>query len=421
MKKHTPFPENGLEEAAIWQSMEYARQGDVDWRGGRLPGFYVHFANDDVDRVGKIALEKFHATNALGLSAFPSIKKFESEVVEWALSLFHANGGAASITSGGTESIFIAMKTAREWAKANRPEVTKPNMLLSHSAHPAFDKAAKYLGLDVVRILPRADFKTDIDALNVALDDQTIIIAGSAPQFTIGVFDQIEELAAIASSRNVWFHTDACVGGFFSPFAEQNGHPIPPWDFRVEGVKSISADLHKYGFAPKGASIVAFSDAGYQRYQVFDFDNWSRGRYVTSTFAGTRSGASIAAAWAVMRFLGNQGYRKIADQIWQVREKLMRDIPAIEGLFVYGEPELTVMSYGSKSLDVADIAAGLAAKGWHTVAPSPNPPAINLGILSLAFGEVVDAYLADLWQVVAQLRAGDNSFDRSLVGTYGAR
>ncbi|TIV14778.1 MAG: aspartate aminotransferase family protein, partial [Mesorhizobium sp.] len=120
MKKHMPFPEKGLEETAIWQAMEYARQGDVDWRGGRLPGFYVHFANDDVDRVGKIALEKFHATNALGLSAFPSIRKFESEVVEWALSLFHANGGAASITSGGTESIFIAMKTAREWAKANR-------------------------------------------------------------------------------------------------------------------------------------------------------------------------------------------------------------------------------------------------------------------------------------------------------------
>ncbi|TIO64339.1 aminotransferase class V-fold PLP-dependent enzyme [Mesorhizobium sp.] len=421
MKKHTPFPENGLEEAAIWQAMEYARQGDVDWRGGRLPGFYVHFANDEVDRVGKMALEKFHATNALGLSAFPSIKKFESEVAEWALSLFRANGGAASITSGGTESIFIAMKTAREWAKANRPEVTKPKMLISHSAHPAFDKAAKYLGVDVVRILPRADFKTNIDALKAALDDQTIIMAGSAPQFTIGVFDQIEQLAAIASSRNVWFHTDACIGGFFSPFAEQNGHLIPPWDFRVEGVKSISADLHKYGFAPKGASIVAFSDTGYQRYQVFDFDNWSRGRYVTSTFAGTRSGASIAAAWAVMRFLGNQGYRKIADQIWQVREKLIRDIPAIEGLFVYGEPELTVMSYGSKSLDVADIAAGLAAKGWYTVTPSPNPPAINLGILSLAFGEVVDAYLADLWQVVAQLTAGDNSFDRSLVGTYGAK
>jgi len=421
MTKHTPFPEKGLEESAIWQVMDCAKQGDVDWRGGRLPGFYVHFANDDVDRVGKIAFQKFQATNALGLGAFPSIKKFESEVVEWALSLFQAKEGVASITSGGTESIFIALKTAREWAKATRPEVTHAKMVISHSAHPAFDKAAKYLGLEVVRIAPRADFKTDIDALKGALDDQTIVIGGSAPQFTIGVFDQIEELAAIAESRNIWFHTDACVGGFLSPFVEQNGHAIPAWDFRVKGVKSISADLHKYGFAPKGASIVAFADAGYQKFQVFDFTNWSRGRYVTSTFAGTRSGASIAAAWAVMRFLGNEGYRKIAEQVWQIRERLLREIPAIDGLFVCGDPELTVMSYGSKTLDVGDIAAGLAAKGWYTVTPSLNPPAINLGILSLAFGEVLDLYLNDLREVVSQLKTGVNPFDRSLIGSYGTR
>ncbi len=421
MTKHIPFPEKGLEESAIWQAMDCAKQGDVDWRGGRLPGFYVHFANDDVDRVGKIAFQKFQATNALGLGAFPSIKKFESEVVEWALSLFQAKGGVASITSGGTESIFIAIKTAREWAKANRPEVTHPKMVISHSAHPAFDKAAKYLGLEVVRVAPRADFKTDVDALKAALDDQTIVIGGSAPQFTMGVFDQIEELAAIAESRNIWFHSDACVGGFLSPFAEQNGHAIPAWDFRVKGVKSISADLHKYGFAPKGASIVAFADAAHQKFQVFDFNNWSRGRYVTSTFAGTRSGASIAAAWAVMRFLGNEGYRKIAEQIWQIRERLLQEIPAIDGLFVCGDPELTVMSYGSKSLDVGDIAAGLAAKGWYTVAPSLNPPAINLGILSLAFGKVLDVYLDDLRDVVSQLKKGENPFDRSLIGSYGTR
>ncbi|MCW1750227.1 MULTISPECIES: pyridoxal phosphate-dependent decarboxylase family protein [Rhizobium] len=415
------FPEKGLAEADIWLEMEAARKGDVDWRGGRLPGFYVHFANDDVDRIGKMALEKFHATNALGLGAFPSIRKFESEVVDWALSLFHANGGAGSITSGGTESIFIAMKTAREWAKANRPEVTKPKMVISKSAHPAFDKAAKYLGLEVVRIEPRTDFKTDIDALVAAIDEQTIIMVGSAPQFTVGVFDQIDELAEIAASRNIWFHTDACVGGFLAPFAEQNGFPIPPWDFRVKGVKSISADLHKYGFTPKGASIVAFSDAEDSKYQVFDFDNWSRGRYLTHTFAGTRTGANIAASWAVMRFLGNEGYRKIAEQIWQVRDKLIKLIPEIDGLFIYGKPELTVMSYGSKTLDVSDIAAGLSSKGWYTVAPSPNPPAINLGILSLAFGEVVDTYLADLAEVVDELKSGDRSYDRSAIGSYGTQ
>ncbi|WP_245456398.1 aminotransferase class V-fold PLP-dependent enzyme [Mesorhizobium sp. M2A.F.Ca.ET.043.05.1.1] len=220
------LPAQGLEESAILEAMENARRGDVDWRGGRLPGFYVHFAGDEVDRIGKRALEMFHATNALGSGAFPSIKRFEREVADWSLSLMHADGGTASITSGGTESIFIAMKAAREWARSNRPEVTRPKMVISHSAHPAFDKAAKYLSIDVERIAPRDDFKVDMDAFVAALDDRTIFIAGSAPQFTMGVFDQIEELASIAMSRNIWFHTDACVGGFLSPFAEQNGHAI---------------------------------------------------------------------------------------------------------------------------------------------------------------------------------------------------
>ncbi|MER8438802.1 aminotransferase class V-fold PLP-dependent enzyme [Mesorhizobium sp. M1312] len=420
MRYDQRLPAQGLEESAILEAMENARRGDVDWRGGRLPGFYVHFADDEVDRIGKQALEMFHATNALGGDAFPSIKHFEREVADWSLSLMHADGGTASITSGGTESIFIAMKTAREWARSNRPEVTRPKMVISHSAHPAFDKAAKYLSIDVERIAPRDDFKVDMGAFVAALDDRTILIAGSAPQFTIGVFDQIEELASIAMSRNIWFHTDACVGGFLSPFAEQNGHAIPLWDFRVKGVRSISADLHKYGFAPKGASIVALSDVANRKYQVFDFDNWSRGRYVTSTFAGTRSGANIAAAWAVMRFLGNEGYCRISERIWQTRDRLIEGIHGIDGLFICGKPELTVMSYGSKALDVSDIAAGLSARGWYTVAPSRHPPAINLGILSLAFAEVIDEYLSDLQEIVEQLNVGEKSFDHSLIGNYGS-
>lgn len=419
MTNHTPFPSEGLGEAEVLEAMEREAEGDVDWRGGRLPGFYVHFANDDVDRVGKAAFQRFHATNALGSSAFPSIKKFKTDLEDWALSLFHADGGVASVTSGGTESIFMALKTARDWAKANRPEVTVPKMVISHSAHPSFDKAACFLGIEVVRIEPRGDFKVDMAALRSALDDQTIFIAGSAPQFTIGVYDQISELAELAESKNIWFHTDACIGGFLAPFAEQNGHPIPAWDFRVKGVKSISADLHKYGFAPKGASIVALASAEDQKYQTFEFNNWSRGRYVTETFAGTHTGANIAAAWAVVRYLGNEGYRDIAEKIWRVRDKLIKEISEIESLFIYGSPELTVMSYGSNDLDISEVAAGLATKGWHTITPSPTPPAINLGIISLAFGGVVDDYLRDLRDVVEQLKSKTASFDTSLLGSYG--
>ena len=418
--KNSSFPLEGLGEEALFEEMLAAKSDDVDWRAGKLPGFYVHFANDAVKDVGMWALREFHATNALGPGAFPSVRKFETDLVQWALELFNADVGCGSVTSGGTESIFLAAKTAREWAKENRPEVKRPKMVLSHSAHPAFNKAAKYLEFDVIRVEPRSDFKTDIEALTAELDSDTVLMAGSAPQFTYGVFDQIEELAAIAEDRDIWFHTDACVGGFFSPFAEQLGHDIPPWDFRIPGVRSISADLHKYGFSPKGASVVAFSDPAYHRYQVFDFDDWSRGRYVTSTFAGTRPGANIAAAWAVMRYLGNEGYLEIAARIWELREKLIDGIRSIDGVELCGKPELTLMSYRSDSLDIYQIAAGLSSRGWYTVAPSPNPPAINLGILSLAFGEVMDAYLQDLREVVKQIQQGDHMFEATDLGSYGA-
>ena len=272
------FPASGLSEDLLFQDMEAARKSDVDWRAGRLPGFYVHFASDEVDEIGRKALEMFHATNALGMAAFPSIRKFEAELVGWALDLFNAEDGCGSVTSGGTESIFLAVKTAREWARRHRPDVTAPKMVMPHSAHPAFDKAAKYLCMEPVRVPLQDDLRADVAAIKAEIDERTVFMMGSAPQFTFGLFDQIDELAAIADERNIWFHTDACVGGFLSPFAESLGYDIPPWDFRVRGVKSISADLHKYGFAPKGASIVAFADdeASVRPFQVFDFENWSR-------------------------------------------------------------------------------------------------------------------------------------------------
>lgn len=415
------FPAEGLPEDQLFDEMEAARGQDVDWRSGKLPGFYVHFATDEVEAVGMRALHDFHSTNALGGGAFPSIVRFETELIEWALDLFHAKDGCGSVTSGGTESIFQAVKTARDWARVNRPDAVKPNMVISHTAHPAFNKAAYYLGIDVVRVKPRADYKTDIDALAGHFDTNTIFTAGSAPQFTHGIFDQIADVAAIAADRRIWFHTDACVGGFYSPFAEELGHDIPPWDFRVPGVRSISADLHKYGFAPKGASVFALADAGDQRYQLFDFSDWSRGRYVTSTFAGTRTGANIAASWAVMRYLGRDGYREIAAKIWDVRQRLIAGLNGIDGIYVVGNPELTLMSYASDTLDINAVASGLVKRGWYTVKPSPDPLAINLGILSLAFGAVADDYLSDLKEVAADVREGKQADEPELVGSYGSR
>lgn len=413
------LPQHGTPEPQIWSELTELENGDVNWRNGRLPGFFTHFATSDVERIGKEALQKFYSTNCLGPGAFPSIRRFENDVANWSLDLFHARAGHASITSGGTESIFLALKTAREWAFATRSGLTRPKIVLSHSAHPSFDKAAKYLSLEVVRVPTRGDFRIDKKAFEKEIDNQTVLIAGSAPQFTVGVFDQIEWLGTIAIERNLWLHVDACVGGFFSPFAEMVGHPIPRWDFRVPGVKSISADLHKYGFTPKGASIMALADKTLLDYLRFDFSNWSRGRYFTETFSGTKSGGPIAAAWAVLKFLGVDGYCQIVRDIWTVREKILSRINESNELFIYGSPEIAVMSYGAKTTSIEDIGRGLATRGWYTVAPSPNPPAINLGIISLAFGSVVDEYLDDLDGVVNDIISGKNNYSAGEFGNYG--
>ncbi|MCG8562730.1 MAG: aspartate aminotransferase family protein [Hyphomicrobiales bacterium] len=416
----TSLPQTGTPRERLIREMEDARGGDVDWRAGKLPGFYVHFARDDVVDIGKDAFNRFFSTNALGLGAFPSIAKFESELVGWVLDLFHAPETACgSVTSGGTESIFLAVKTARDHALAQRPDIAQPKIIVPYSAHPAFSKAAKYLRMTIERVPLTAGLRVDPAAVAAAIDNETIMLVGSAPEFTYGMIDPIDELAELASRHGLWMHVDACVGGFIAPFAERLGHDIPRWDFRVPGVTSISADLHKYGFAPKGASVVAFRDDAYRAFQIFDFDGWSRGRYLAPTFAGTRSGANIAAAWAVMKYLGMEGYLEIAGEIMAKMDMLRAGIDAIDGIEVCGDPRLSLMSFQSPGLDIHAIAAGLSERGWYTVAPSPDPPAINLGLLSLAFGAVAETWLEDLREIVAAVKDGKTDFDRDKVGSYG--
>lgn len=414
------LPQFGTPRDHLIRELESARAGDVDWRAGRLPGFYVHFARDDVEEIGKEAFNRFFSSNALGPGAFPSIRRFETELVNWVLDLFHAPDTAyGTVTSGGTESIFQAVKTARDRALAETPGLAEPKIVAPYSAHPAFSKAAKYLRMKIERVPLTADLRPDLAGVAAAIDDDTVLLVGSAPEFTYGMIDQIEELAGLASRNGVWMHVDACVGGFIAPFAERLGHEVPRWDFRVPGVTSISADLHKYGFAPKGASVVAFRDEACRPYQIFDFDGWSRGRYVTPTFAGTRSGANIAAAWAVMKYLGMEGYLEIAREILAKAELLRTGIDSIDGIEVCGDPRLSVMSFCSPELDIHGIAAGLGERGWYTVAPSPDPPAINLGLLSLAFGAVAGSWLEDLREVVESVKAGEGDFDKSRIGSYG--
>ena len=413
------FPEKGIAPDVLFAEMEAARAHDVDWKRGRV-GLYVHYAGEDVLAVAKEASQRFFSENALGPKAFPSLKKFEDEVADWTLDLLHAPPAATGVmTSGGTESLFLALATARDWARATRLTITKPEIVIPASAHPAFDKAAHYLGLTVRRLPLRDDFRADVDAMAAAITPNTILIAGSAPAFPHGVIDPIRDIAALARERGMWCHVDACVGGFLAPFVKRAGYAVSDFDFAIEGVTSISADLHKYGFTAKGASLLLLANGGMRKYLEFDFDNWPRGRYKSSTFRGTRPGGAIASAWAVMRFLGVEGYTRIARTTMQGRDRLIAGIESLDGFHVIGEPELAVMGYGAKGVDIDAVAQGLGERGWF-VSGMASPPGIHMGMLSPAHAAVVDEYLADLRAAVAAVRSRiDRAAVKAMDHSYG--
>jgi glutamate/tyrosine decarboxylase-like PLP-dependent enzyme len=290
------------------------------------------------------------------------------------------------------------VKAARDRARAERPQITHPTIVAPQTAHPAFNKAAHFMGLRVVRVPVGADFRADVAAMAAACGPDTIMLVGSAPAYPHGVVDPIPQLGELAARRGLWLHVDACVGGFIAPFAKALGVAIPDFDFAVPGVTSITADLHKYGYTAKGASTVLYRDEAAFNYQKFEFSDWPRGLYATQTLVGTRAGGAIAAAWAVMNYLGHEGYRDRTSRILAVRARLEAGVRQL-GLEVWGAPQLSILSYGSRKLDIFAVAERMTERGWF-VGRLLEPPGIHL-MLNLTHEPAVDAYLADLAEAVS--------------------
>jgi len=389
------------------------KSDDFDWRGGRLP-IYVYYDNEELLEVSKEAYNLFFSENALGKKAFPSLARMEDEVVGMSLELFHAPADAAgSFTSGGTESVFLAVKTARDYFLAKRGAVPRPKIVIPITAHPVFDKAAEYLGLEVTRTSLRNDRRCDVEALAAAIDERTILIAGSAPCYPFGVYDPLAELAQVARERGVWLHVDACLGGFLAPFAKLEGFDIPDFDFSIDGVTSLSADLHKFGYCARGASIILYRSETLKSHQPFRFANWPRGAYSTETFLGSRPGGSIASAWAVMQYLGRVGYRRLACKILETKHRLVTGIQEITGLEVVMPSDLNVVLYRSteQRVDINAVAELMAEKQWF-VGRSRDPQAIHLA-LNAVHAPVIDRYVSDLREAVnhARLSGRSGSYD----------
>lgn len=410
-----PFPPVGATRTQINGWLDGLLAGDAGWREGRVP-LYVFQGDAEAYEVGRDAFFRFFSENALGARrAFGSVRKMEEDIIAMGLSLFNGHPGMAGVvTSGGTESIFLAVRAARAEARASSGLAKGVgNIVMPETAHPAFTKAALSMDLVERRIPVQADGRADCAAMAQAIDGETIMLVGSAPCFPYGVIDPITALGELAIKRALWLHVDACVGGYLAPFVRDLGYPIADFDLGVPGVASLSADLHKYGFCPKPASTVFFSTPERARLAGFDMDVWPSGRFVTGTLVGTRPAGGVAGAWATIHFLGAEGYRAVALRVMQMRDAYVAGIKAIPGYHMVAEPDLAVMAFGDPSIDMLRVAALLGERGWVPGTTS-RPAGLHL-MLSLLHENAREAYLADLQQCSRLVR------DEAAAGTQGIR
>lgn len=397
-----PFPERGRPKDEILAEMRRASENDVRWRDGRVFGL-VYQIGEEVEDLLKDAFNLFFAENGLNPAAFPSLRKFETEVVAMTASLLGGDEEVAgTVTSGGTESLLMAVKTARDWARAHRPEIHAPEMVLPRSAHPAFDKAGEYFGVQPIHTALDDGFRADVEAARRALTPNTILMVGSAPAYPHGVVDPIGELASVAREHGLLFHVDACVGGFMLPFVRALGYPVPDFDLRLPGVTSISADLHKYAYAAKGASVILYRTPELRRHQFFIYTDWPGGIYPSPALAGTKPGGPVAAAWALLHFLGREGYLRITEEVMLTARKIQAGIGEIPGIRVLGEPEMSVFAIGSDGVDIYEVADELALRGWH-FDRQHFPPSLHVTV-TVPHAAIAEEFIAALADSVSAVR-----------------
>jgi glutamate/tyrosine decarboxylase-like PLP-dependent enzyme len=367
------LPVIGWSATDVFDSLELMRARDVRWREGRAFSL-AYNAGPDALAVAEEAYRRFSGENALSTDAFPSLKQIQAEVVAMAGVWLGATPNSAGfMTSGGTESILMAVKAARDRLLAER-QIRLPNMVLPTSAHAAFAKAGAYFGVEVRRVAVGPDWRADVSAMHSCVDENTVLIVGSAPQYPQGVVDDIVSIAKIASDAKINCHVDACMGGVTLAYLERLGEKIAPWNLQVPGVSSISVDLHKFGYTSKGASVIMYASKHLRSYQGFVTADWLGGMYGSSGVLGTKSGGSMASAWAVMHFLGDDGYLRLTRQAREATLQLALIIRNSPELFLRAEPESTLLCFGAQdpnSLNIFAVADELSKRGWYVDRQTP--------------------------------------------------
>lgn len=413
------IPEKGIDNQELLAFMDAQKEGDADWKAGKMWSLVYHKDEKHAQLV-KDANSMFLSENYLNPMAFKSLKQMEEEVISMTSHMLHGDEETVGcMTSGGTESIFLAVYTAREAMRKRKPWLRKPEIVVPASAHVAFEKAAHYLGLKLIKVPIKDDFVADVTAMERKINKRTIMLAASAPHYPQGVVDPISELGAIAAKDNLFFHVDCCLGGFILPWVEKLGYPIEPFDFRIKGVTTISADVHKFGYAAKGASVLLHRSMKNMRHQFFISTDWSGGIFVSTGFAGTRSGGPIAAAWAAMKSLGTDGYLETTRQIMHGAERLREGIIDVPGFQILGNPAISITAFNStdSKLDIYVVADRLEEKGW-IVDRQQFPKCIHTTVMPHHL-PILDDYIEDVKEAAAFARAHPEKATEGQAALYG--
>jgi sphinganine-1-phosphate aldolase len=411
-----PLPTKGIPAPQVFDELESLRAGDVDWRSGRVFSL-AYYAGPQAIAVAEDAYRRFSGENALSTDAFPSLKMMQFDVLSMVGPWLGADKDSAGfMTSGGTESILMVVKAARDQF-AQTDGVTKPNIVLPTSAHAAFEKACHYFGVESRRADVGDDWRADIAAMDRLIDDNTVMLVASAPQYPQGVIDDVTGIAKLAQQHGINCHVDACMGGVTLAYLEKLGQPIPAWNLRVPGVTSISVDLHKYGYTSKGASVVMYRSKSLRAHQGFFTDNWLGGMYASSGMLGTKSGGSIASAWAVLRHLGEDGYTALTQQTRNATVQLADHIVAHPQLALRAYPESTLICFGATDptlLNVFAVADELRIRGWYVDRQTP-PDSLHCTVNAIHHDKI-DAFVTDLDASINTVLSTRLSGD---VGSYG--
>lgn len=411
------LPAKGLPKGQLFEEMQEARVHDANWRDGRTFSL-VYYAGEEISNVAKEAYNLFFHENGLNPMAFKSLQKFETEVLSMASSLFYGDEKVVgSLTSGGSESILMAVKAYRDYARKHRPHIKEPEMIVPTTVHAAFAKAAHYFGVKAVHASVNDQFEVDVENVKELINDNTILLVGSAPNYPQGILDPIEQLGAIAQAHQIPLHVDACLGGFILPFIEKLGGDVAPFDFRVPGVTSISADVHKYGYAAKGVSAILYRDEEYRRCQYFAYAEWPGGLFASPSATGTRPGGAIASAWAVMNYLGEEGYVELVRKTMQATKIFINGIATIPQLQILGNPQASIFTIASNEVNIFALADQLELRGWH-IDRQQLPTCLHF-MITPAHLHVADAFIQDLKDSVQFVLANPHTAQEGTAAMYG--